>query len=284
MAHRKLEELVGGIDFGEGPRWRDDRLWYSDFFQRAVYTVDLDGKRETILELDDSPSGLGWLPNGDLLVVSMHRRQVLRYDGTQTVVHADLSELAPGRCNDMVVSAEGHAWVGNFGRAPDGGGLLEPTRLIHVAPDGAARPVGPPLGFPNGTVITPDGGTLIVGESIGRRISAFSIAADGALDAHRVFAETPGRAPDGACLDAEGGFWFADAAQPGCAVVRVADGGEELDVIEAPQPTFACALGGPERKHLFVLTAPSSNEEKVAGKGEGVLFVTEVAVPGAGIP
>jgi len=280
----ELERLVGGIDFGEGPRWRDGRLWYSDFYQQSVYTVDLDGKRERVLRIDDAPSGLGWLPNGDLLVVSMEHRQVLRYDGTTTSVHADLSQIVGGRCNDMVVDALGRAYVGNFGYAADEKSRPEPTALVRVDPDGAATPVGTPLAFPNGSMITPDGETLIVGESMGQRLTAFRIDDEGELGDGRVFAETVGRAPDGACLDAEGAVWFADAGRPGNAVVRVADGGEELTKLDTPMPTFACMLGGEDRRLLFVLVAPGSSERKAAGKAEGALLITEVETPGAGFP
>ena len=250
-----LEVLIDGIDFGEGPRWHDGRLWYSDFLQHAVFTVTVDGRRETAVEIDDQPSGLGWLPDGRLLLVSMHDRKVLRreHDGT-LVEHADLSGVATAPCNDMVVAADGTAYVGNFGFDVFGGGSVRRSGAGAGDAERRGRAWRPRrCAFPNGSVITPDGRTLIVGESFGRCYTAFAIGADGSLSGRRTWADLPGRSPDGCSLDAEGAIWFANAA--GTTVVRVREGGEITDEIEIGQPTFACALGGDDGRTLFVVSA-----------------------------
>lgn len=278
----ELKQLVDGVDFGEGPRWRDDTLWYSDFYQQCVYRVTLDGERSTVVELDDRPSGLGWLPNGDLLVVLMKSQQVVRFDGSTVAPHADLSSLAEGMCNDMVVMGDGSAYVGHFGFDLENGEKYKPASLLLVRPDGTAEVAATDIAFPNGTVITPDDQTLIVGQSFGGSYLAFDIEADGSLTNRRVWAEIPGTAPDGCVLDAEGGIWFSDAR--GSQVVRVVEGGEVTNHVSTPQPTYACTLGGPEGKTLFVLTSPSSDPREVAGTGAGAIWTTEVAIERAGRP
>ena len=279
----ELERWVGGVDFGEGPRWHEGRLWYSDFWQAAIYAVTPEGEREAIFSgLSDRPSGLGWLPDGRLLVVSMTERKLLRDEGGTLVVHADLGALAPWHCNDMVVDVQGNAWVGNFGFDLEGGAKPVSTNLIRVRPDGVAAVVAEDLRFPNGSVITPDGSTLIVGESFGPGYTAWTIRPDGSLSDRRCWAETPGMAPDGCTLDAEGGIWFADAI--GRQVVRVLEGGEFTHKLPTPQPTFACTLGGDDGRTLYVLTAPGSNAEQTAGKAEGAIHRCRVDVPHAGLP
>lgn len=290
---RSITTLAGGIFFGEGPRWHDGRLWFSDFHAFAVKSSSLCGDVRTEVQIDDWPSGLGWLPDGSLLIVAMRTRRVLRRwpDGRITT-HADLSSLATWHANDMVVDAQGRAFVGNFGldleTAIHSQGMDAvlanpvPANLIRVESDGSVHLAAPDLAFPNGAMITPDGRTLIVGESTGMRLSAFTIAADGTLHERRLWAELPGMVPDGACLDAEAAIWFADAAAAQC--VRVAKGGRVLETIATDQPCFACMLGGPDRRHLFMLTAPSALVSECAPAPRGHLLVTEVDVPGAGLP
>jgi sugar lactone lactonase YvrE len=273
--------LVSGIDFGEGPRWHDDRLWFSDFHQHTVSSVGDDGARKVELELDDFPSGLGWLPDGRILVVAMESRRVLRVEADGAIVpHADLSAVATGRCNDMVVAADGTAYVGNFGF--ELGTPMRPAALARVQPDGTVDAVADGLEFPNGTVITPDGRTLIVGETFGRRATAFTIAHDGTLADRRVWADLGDVLPDGCTLDAEGAIWFADAR--GTAVVRVREGGEVTDRVETGQHTFACALGGDDGRTLFVLCADSAHDDDVVGTGTGTIRTLRVGVPHAGLP
>ncbi len=280
----QLTVLVDGVDFGEGPRWHDDRLWYSDFYQHTVYAVSPDGTREAIVTVDEQPSGLGWLPDGQLLIVSMRDRRVLRFDGTELHLHADLGDIAGFWCNDMIVDDHGNCYVGNFGFdlfAGDHDAIRNAT-LALVRPDGSVERAAPDLAFPNGSVITPDGSTLIVAETMAGRFSAFDIAADATLNNRRVWAETPGCVPDGCTLDADGGIWVADAG--GQRVVRYIEGGEITDTIETDQPAFACMLGGSDGRTLFILTAPSSNPRDVAGKGAGFIMTATVASPRAGRP
>jgi len=278
-----LTQLVRGVDFGEGPRWHDGRLWYSDFYHRKVYAVSLDGSQEVILEIDDRPSGLGWMPDGSLLVVSMERQQVLRVLDGQTSVHADLSGVLTGRCNDMVVDADGRAYVGSFGFDLEAGDDMAPSRLAMVAADGTVSVAAEDLLFPNGAVITDDGSTLIVGETFGGRYTAFTTEADtGALLDRRVWAAVEGSAPDGCVLDRNGGIWFSDATTP--RVQRVVEGGEITDVIDTPQQTYACTLGGADGRTLFILTAAGSHPDQVAGRGEGGVWTTTVSHPKAGRP
>jgi len=288
-----IEVLLEGLHFGEGPRWRDGRLWFSDFYDRAVRTVALDGATTTAVELDgDEPSGLGWLPDGRLLVVSMQRRLLLRLEGDTLVEHADLSGVATYHCNDMVVDGAGRAYVGNFGfdlnAAAESGNFAaalaayEGASVARVDPDGTVSAATPPLRFPNGTVITPDGTTMIIAESLGRRLSAFTIEPDGSLTDQRIWAELGSMTPDGITLDAEGAVWLADAGGPRC--VRVREGGEVLQVIDTQQPCFACMLGGPDGRHLFMLTAASSRPAIASAERTGRMLVTTVEVPHAGLP
>ncbi len=278
-----LELLVDGLDFGEGPRWHDGRLWYSDFYQHRVYAVSPGGARETILDLgSEQPSGLGWMPDGSLLVVAMTARRVLRMADGEVTIHADLSEIATWHCNDMVVAADGTAYVGNFGWdiEHDRGHPLAAT-LAVVRPDGSVQSGPGDLLFPNGSVITPDGSTLVIAETFGGRFSAFPLDADGCPGEGREWAPVPGAAPDGCTLDSDGGIWFADAA--GSGVVRVLEGGTITDRLPTPQPAYACMLGGDDGRTLFILTAPGAGADR-AGTGEGCILTTTVEHAGAGLP
>jgi sugar lactone lactonase YvrE len=277
----ELPVFVSGLDFGEGPRWHDGRLWFSDFFQHTVSSVGADGIRKVELEIDDFPSGLGWLPDGRLLVVAMESRRLLRVETDGMIAtHADLSGVATGRCNDMVVAADGTAYVGNFGFVL--GDPMQPAALARVQPSGEVDVAADGLEFPNGTVITPDGRTLIVGETFGKRATAFSIADDGTLHDRRLWAELGEVLPDGCTLDAEGAIWFADAG--GTEVVRVREGGEVTDRVEVGQHAFACALGGDDGRTLFVVAADSARDGEAQGAGTGTIRTHRVDVPHAGLP
>ena len=277
----ELPVFVSGLDFGEGPRWHDGRLWFSDFFQHTVSSVGADGVRKVELEIDDFPSGLGWLPDGRLLVVAMESRRLLRVETDGTIAtQADLSDVATGRCNDMVVATDGTAYVGNFGVVL--GEPLQPAALVRVQPSGEVDVAADGLEFPNGTVITPDGRTLIVGETFAKRATAFTIADDGTLHDRRLWAELGEVLPDGCTLDAEGAIWFADAG--GTAVVRVREGGEVTDRVEVGQHAFACALGGDDGRTLFVVAADSARDDEAQGTGTGTIRTHRVEVPHAGLP
>ncbi len=277
------EVLLDGLIFLEGPRWYDGKLWFSDMFAGQVRTVDLSGNAEVVAEVAERPSGLGFLPDGRLLIVSMQNRQLLRLDRTGLTSVADLSDLAAGSPNDMVVDARGRAYIGHFGYDLFGGEEPRPASLLLVTPDGQVREVADGLEFPNGTVISPDGKTLIVAETFGRRLTAFSIADDGGLSERRVFAQFDEETPDGICLDARGGVWVSSFESG--EFVRVEDGGTITDRIPVPgKRAVACALGGPQRQTLFLLTAETTLEELAQGKSIGRVETVRVDTPGAGLP
>ena len=219
----KTEIVLTGLAFGEGPRRRDGHLWFSDFYRHGIFRMDESGNEDLVLEVPTQPSGLGWLPNGDLLFVSMLDRSIKRMDSSGAVfLHADLSEIAGGPCNDMVVSTEGIAYVGNFGF--EEGKKFSQAALAVVGADGQARKGPDGLDFPNGTVINPEGDRLIIAESYGSRLLSFDIEGDGSLSGRQLFADLGSRVPDGICLDAEGGIWVGDPANH--SVFRVIEGGE----------------------------------------------------------
>jgi sugar lactone lactonase YvrE len=280
---RKLTTLLDGLSFPEGPRWRDGRLYFSDMHAHRVMTVDLEGRSSVVCDVPAWPSGLGWLPDGRMLVVSMTDRRLLRMEKNGALAaHADLSALAPFHCNDMVVDSGGRAYVGNFGFDLHRGEKPRATVLIMVTPDGKPRIVADGLTFPNGTVITPDGRTLIVGESFGRQLTAFDIAADGSLANKRVWADLGDNVPDGIALDAEGAIWVASPTKS--EVIRVRLGGEVTERIKVETDAFACMLGGPDRRTLFVATAAGSDPEQCRRKPTGKIEIAQVEVPGAGLP
>jgi len=277
-----LETLLDGLAFPEGPRWHEGRLWFSDMHRQRVLSVDLSGQPEEQAVVEGRPSGLGWLPDGRLLVVSMWDRKLLRQEPEGLVLHADLSGLASYHCNDMVVDAKGRAYVGNFGFDLDGGAEPRTAELIRVDADGSAQVVARDLAFPNGSVLTPDGRTLVVGESFGARLTAFDVAEDGSLRNRRIWAQLEGAVPDGICLDAEGAIWVASPVSN--QVLRVREGGAVTRRIPVARMAIACMLGGPDRRTLFVLSAETTNPEKAARLGSGRIEITRVEVPGAGRP
>lgn len=270
--------VVDGIDFGEGPRWHLGRLWFSDFYQGTISSVGHDRHRRIEVEYDGQPSGLGWLPDGRLLFVSMLDHRVMRREPDGSIVeHADLSDVAGGPCNDMVVGPKGNAYVGNFGFDYMAGGARAAATLAIVWDDGAVTVAADGLEFPNGSVITDDGATLIVGETMAARYTAFTITHDRGLADRRTWAEVPGMAPDGCTIDAEQAIWFADAR--GRRVVRVREGGEITDEIPTPDNVYACMLGGGDGRTLFALTAADSRPDIVSGTATGALWNTTVDVP-----
>ncbi|MDP5184436.1 SMP-30/gluconolactonase/LRE family protein [Blastococcus sp. BMG 814] len=300
MADRAFRTMLEGGSYFEAPRWRDGQWWVSDFYRHTVSRVAAAGGPETVvLEVENQPSGLGWLPDGSLLVVSMKDQRLLRLTDGEVSTHADLSAVCGGHLNDMVVDAAGRAYVGDFGFDLMGGGAPAPASLKRVDPDGTVTVVAEGLRFPNGSVITPDGGTLLVGETWGNRFSAFDIAADGSLGPRRTWAEFGPEpvggsveellgqvvvVPDGCTLDAEGHVWVADGF--GSRVLRVAPGGRVVEEIAAPDGlgTYACALGGDDGRTLLLCCAPDFYEHTRAPAREAVLVATEVAVPHAGLP
>jgi sugar lactone lactonase YvrE len=280
-----LRSLCAGGAFFEGPRWHDGRWWVSDFYRHAVFVVAPDGAEEEVLRVEGQPSGLGWMPDGSLLVVSMKDRSLLRRSPAGDVsVHAEVGHFCGGLLNDLVVDAKGRAYAGNFGFDLMARAEPEPTGLVRVDPDGSAVLVADGLLFPNGMVITEDGGRLLVGETFGRRYTAFTIGDDGALADRRVWADVPGIAPDGCTLDAEGHIWTADARHGRCC--RLAPRGAIVDEIRAPDGLqfFACMLGGDDGRTMLLCAAPDFSERRRRAAREAVLFTTTVDVPKSGLP
>ena len=284
--------LTDGLYFGEGPRWHNGRLWFSDFYDHAVKSMDTAGRVSIEHRFEDQPSGLGWLPDGRLLVVSMRALKVLRQEGRGFVEHADLSGLARHMCNDMVVDGNGRAWVGNFGFDLDAElsrrGVASvvaehpSTNLVRVDPDGSVHLAAREMHFPNGTVVTPDGKTLVVGETLASCLTAFDILADGSLANRREWAALGQRAPDGICLDADGNIWVANAVAPEC--VLIAPGGEVLQVVATSQNCYACMLGGDDGRDLYAVTALTSHHDVAAVERTGKIETARVKTPGAGWP
>jgi sugar lactone lactonase YvrE len=287
--------VASGFAFLEAPRWHEDRIWFSDFYTHQVLSAREDGSDlRTEAAVPQQPAGLGWLPDGRLLVVSMRDRKVLRREPDGTLVtHADLAGHATGHANDMVLDASGRAFVGNFGFDLMGGAMPEAAALHRVDPDGTVTEAAGDLWFPNGSVITPDG-VLIVNETVGNRCTAFDLTADGQLVNRRVWAqfgplpvgsteeEFLGQikvAPDGACLDAEGALWVADAL--GGRLLRVKEGGEITDEVRPGSGVFACALGGLDGRTLYACVAPDFSETARAAAREGSLVAFRVPVPAA---
>ncbi len=276
-----LTTLLDGLTFPEGPRWHEGRLWFSDFYSERVLALGEDGGVETVLDVPGRPSGLGWAPDGSLLVVSMLEKSLMRFgDGALSRV-ADLSTFAAGPCNDMVVDEQGRAWVGNFGFDRHQGQAQRPTCLVRVDANGSARAVADDLLFPNGTVITPDG-TLIVAETFAHRLTAFRMTDEGALVDRRVFAQFDDVYPDGICLDKEGAIWVADPW--GKRLLRVFEGGRVAQSVDlAPRGAYACMLGGEDRRTLYVCTNSGSGPD-IAAKTDGRIETMRVDVSGAGLP
>ncbi|HUB80437.1 MAG TPA: SMP-30/gluconolactonase/LRE family protein [Bryobacteraceae bacterium] len=290
--------LVSGLSFTECPRWHDGRLYFSDFFTNRVLAVSPGGKIEVVASVPGRPAGLGFQPDGGLLIASMLDRQILcREPDGSLRQYADLSALAPGFLNDMLVDPEGRAWVGNFGFDLYGGAPACPTVLLCIDSDGTARVAAEGLGFPNGMALTPDGSTLIVAETLMNRLSAFRVIGGslGARNTWASFGAAPSTtnvtemipqlavAPDGICLDAEGAVWVADAFHP--RLLRIAEGGEVLAELPTDGvPVFACMLGGHDGCTLFACVAPSFEPEQAAAHHRASIITTRVAVPRAGLP
>lgn len=267
--------LAGGFCFGEGPRWFEGLLWFSDMLGEAVHTVDLQGSLTTLPLPGHLPTGLGFRPDGSLLIASAGNRQVLCYDGDTVSTLADLSGDVPADLGDMVIDASGRSYIGS--QAYSGG------VIVRVDPDAGVHTVATDLDFPNGMVITPDGGTLIVAESIGRRLTAFTIGADGGLSDRRVFADGLDGPPDGITLDAAGGVWTSMTLAH--QFERITEGGAVTHRIEVDgRAAIACTLGGPNRRTLFLLSSTDAYPKQLIGTRESRLDTVTVDIPGAGLP
>jgi sugar lactone lactonase YvrE len=294
--------LVSGLSFTECPRWHEGRLYFSDYFNHRVLAITREGAMEVVAHVPGRPAGLGFLRDGTLLIAAMTERRVLRLTHRGGLVdYADLSELAPGYINDMLVDHDGRAWVGNFGFDLYGGEPARTTVLICVEPDGRPRIAAEGLGFPNGMVITPDG-TFIVAETMMNRLSAFTLHS-GQLSNRRTWAafgleptasDVGSRlaqadvVPDGICLDAEGAVWVADITR--ARMLRVAEGGVILRELRLPTADdeqllpFGCMLGGEDGRMLFVCAAPSYDEVECAAHHRACVLAMQVDAARAGLP
>jgi sugar lactone lactonase YvrE len=270
-----LTQLATGFCFGEGPRWFEGLLWFSDMLGEAVHTVDLRGSLTTLPLPGHAPSGLGFRPDGALLIASAEARQLLRYDGETVTTIVDLRGIAPADLGDMVIDDLGRAYVGS--QAFHGGVIL------RVDPDNTVRVVADDMDFPNGMVITPDRRTLIVAESIGRRLTAFSIGDRGELIDRRIFADSLDGPPDGISLDADGGVWTSMTLAH--QFERVFAGGQVTHRIGiGDRAAIACTLGGPARRTLFMLSSTDAYPKRLIGTRLSRLDVVTVDTAGAGLP
>jgi sugar lactone lactonase YvrE len=271
--------------FGEQPRWHEDRLWFSDWGTQDVIAVDVEGKSEVILRGPAFPLCVDWLPDGHLVLVSARDGLLLRREPDGSLVtHADLnglSDIPPG--NEMVVDGRGNVYVNGGGFDLMAGAEFAPGIVALVTPDGRARQVADDIAFPNGMLVTPDNSTLIVAESYAKRLTAFDIETDGALSNRRVWADLKNGVPDGICFDAENAVWYGDVPNQQC--VRVREGGEVLQTVELDRGCFACALGGAERKTLFMMATEWNGPASMfKGARTGLVLTVEAPAPGVGWP
>ena len=285
---------LGDMAFLECPRWHDGQLYVSDFYLNAVYVLSGKRKAKKFLDVPNRPGGIGWLPDGSLLVASQLDRRVMRYEDGELVVHADLADVVEERLNDMVVAPSGVAYIGNYGFDAMGGAPYTPTEIIAVWPDGKAEKVSEPLGFPNGSVVTPDGTTLMVAETLNNRISCFDILGDGRLGPRRdwatfgpvneaaylddIIAQSAVGA-DGIALDSEMNIWVADAFHN--RVLRVREGGEIIESYSTGEDAAtAVVLGGTDRSRLFVCVTPDFDEIERARTRRSRLLFRDVEATG----
>jgi len=279
----ELQVLMSGLAFPESPRWQDDHLWFSDWGAHEVIAVDLEGKSEVIVRLPSFPMCIDRLPDGRLLIVSASDGLLLRREPDGSLVtHADLTGLADHPWNDIVVDGRGNAYVNNIGFDFPGGEFALGI-IALVTPDGSARQVAEGVAFPNGMVVTPDNSTLILAESYGNKLTAFDIAPDGSLSNRRVWADLPGGAPDGICLDAENAIWYGDVPNKRC--VRVREGGEVLQTIHLDRGCFACMLGGADKRTLLLMANDWNGPASLAdGPRMGQVLTARAPAPGVGWP
>ncbi|MBI3743438.1 MAG: SMP-30/gluconolactonase/LRE family protein [Chloroflexi bacterium] len=281
---RTRKVILDNLAFGEGPRWHKDRLFFADMYNNKVFTLDMKGKVEFIVEVPNRPSGMGWDLKGRLLIISMLDRKLMRFENGKLSVLADLSKYAPADTNDMVVDGRGHAYIGNLGYQVHHGETPKPADVIMVDTNtGAVRVVAGGFMIPNGTVVTPDNKTLIIAESIGHKLWKFDITADGSLTNKKLFADFKDGIPDGIALDAEGAVWTAVPTWN--EYCRVFEGTRIVEriKIEGRSP-IAVALGGPDRKTMYMCTSMSIDGKQGPGHTKGWLESTQVDVPGAGWP
>ena len=279
----EVRTLLSGLAMGESPRWHEGRLWVADWGAQEIVAVDPNGNSEVVVRRSFGlPFCIDWLPDGRLLVVSAREKCVFRREPKGTfVTHADLKSVSDKSWNEIVVDGRGNAYVNGAGFDMMAGETFAPGIIALVAPDGSVRKVADGIAFPNGMSVTPDNSTLIIAESYGKKLTAFDIARDGSLLNRRLWAAVDGY-PDGICLDAEGAVWYADVPNQRC--VRVREGGEVLQTVDLELGCFACALGGEDKKTLFMVATEWRGMEQmseVAGERKGQVLIIKAPAPGA---
>jgi sugar lactone lactonase YvrE len=273
---RNLAPLLSGVAMGESPRWHQNRLWFSDWGAQEILAIDTQGRSEVVVRTPfELPFCIDWLPDGRLLIVAGRESRVVRreHDGS-LVTHVDLRDISNQFWNEIIVDGRGNTYV-------NGG----PGIIALVTAAGSVRQVADGIAFPNGMAITPDNRTLIIAESHGKKLSAFDVDSDGALSNRRAWADLGAGVPDGICIDAENAVWYADVPNKRC--VRVREGGEVLQTIDLDRGGFACMLGGPDRRTLFIVTAEWRGMDKILEVAEartGQVLTIEAPAPGAGWP
>jgi sugar lactone lactonase YvrE len=283
----ELRTLMTGIAFGESPRWHDGRLWFADWGAQEVIAVDAEGNSEAVVRVPfpSIPMCIDWLPGADrLLIVSAREGRVMRREPDGSLaVHADLTGLSDGGWNEIVADGRGNVYINGAGFDLMAGEKFAPGIIAVATADGSVRQVADGIAFPNGMTVTPDNSTLIIAESYGKQLTAFDIAADGGLSNRRVWADLGDGAPDGICLDAENAVWYADVPNRRC--VRVREGGEVLQTINADRGCFACMLGGQDRSTLFIIaTEWQGPENMTSGPRTGQVLTAPAPAPGVGWP
>ena len=270
--------ICRGLTFIEGPRWREGALWFSDFYDEAVFRVVPGELPEKVVSVPKQPSGLGWLPNGDLLISSMLDKTLYRWSETQGLnKYADVSAIAERRINDMLVEPSGRAWVGNFGFVHQDGEAIAPGTLARIDTDQSVHAAAGNLLFANGMVLVNGGNTLIVAETYRGCLTAFDIESTGNLVNRRLWAQLPeGDVPDGICVDAEEAIWVASPTTG--SVLRLHEGGEVTDSIQTGRKAIACALGGHDGRTLFVSSSESTNRDICLDRRSASIQAFEVAI------
>jgi len=283
---KTLADFTTGLKFTESPRWHNGKLLFIDIHDKRIKSVDLSGTVTTEVELPFIPNAFGLTPEGIIVVGDAFERRIYRMEGTALKLLADIGDQTVFCLSDGIVDARGRLYVGDIGYnfVDPAAQPVETCVIVLVGPDGRASVVADKLCFPNGMVITPNGQTLIVGETLGHRLTAFDIQEDGSLCNRRVWAQLPSSVgPDGICLDAEMGVWCANPEGEE-SVIRVREGGEITHRIRVDSNAYAVMLGGPERKHLFICTSRSHDPAEIHQNPSASFRVVEVEIPGAGIP
>ena len=282
MRMNQVREVLTGRGLVESPRWHDGRLYFSDWSAGEVVAVDLAGGSEVIAKVASLPLCTAFLPGGRLVIVSSPGGRLLRREPDGSLVtHADLGQ--PG-WNDIVADGRGNIYVNRAGFNPMAGEAFAPGSVSHVAADGSVRQVAGDIAFPNGMAVTADNSTLIVADSYGHQLVAFDIGPGGGLANRRVWADLGAGTPDGICADAQGAVWYADVPNKRC--VRVTQGGTVTRTVDLDRGGFACALGGPDKRTLFITAAEwqGMTAPEMVAPGSGKVLGTQVDVPGAGWP